>query len=59
MQFDGPVEAGMQGNRRAAPETVRHEMDPAGATGILTLRCLEASDRWDEIFTQPGATTAA
>jgi len=25
-----------------------------GAAGILTLRCLEASGRWDEIWTQPG-----
>jgi hypothetical protein len=25
-----------------------------GAVGILTLRCLEASGRWEEIWTQPG-----
>jgi hypothetical protein len=31
----------------------------AGATGILTLRCLEASDRWEEILTQPSKTPAA
>jgi hypothetical protein len=30
-----------------------------GATGILALRCLEASDRWEEILTQPGQATAA
>ena len=24
-----------------------------GATGILTLRCQEASGRWDQIWTQP------
>ena len=30
-----------------------------GATGILTLRCLQASDRWEEILTQPGQTPAA
>jgi hypothetical protein len=30
-----------------------------GAAGILTLRCLEASDRWEQILTQPGQTTAA
>ncbi len=30
-----------------------------GATGILTLRCLEASDRWEEILTQPGQIPAA
>jgi hypothetical protein len=31
----------------------------AGATGILTLRCLEASDRWEEILPQAGETPAA
>ena len=30
-----------------------------GATGILTLRCLEASGRWDEIRTQPGSQAPA
>jgi hypothetical protein len=25
-----------------------------GAYGILTLRCLDASDRWEETWTQPG-----
>jgi hypothetical protein len=30
-----------------------------GATGILALRCLEASDRWEEILTRPGQPTAA
>ena len=30
-----------------------------GAAGILTLRCLEASDRWEQILTQPGQITAA
>ncbi len=30
-----------------------------GATGILTLRCLQASDRWEEILTRAGHTTAA
>jgi len=30
-----------------------------GATGILTLRCLDASDRWEEILTPPADTTAA
>ncbi len=28
----------------------------AGAYGILTLRCLDASDRWEETWTQPGQT---
>jgi len=31
----------------------------AGATGILTLRCLEASDRWEEILTSPVHQPAA
>jgi hypothetical protein len=31
----------------------------AGATGILTLRCLQASNRWEELLTKPGHTTAA
>jgi hypothetical protein len=30
-----------------------------GATGILTLRCQEASGRWDEIWPQPHSRTAA
>ena len=30
-----------------------------GATGILTLRCLEASDRWEEIWQQPPNQTSA
>jgi hypothetical protein len=31
----------------------------AGATGILTLRCPQASDRWEQILIQPGQTPAA
>jgi hypothetical protein len=31
----------------------------AGATGILTLRCLEASDRWEQILPKPHPTPAA
>jgi len=30
-----------------------------GAAGILTLRCLQASDRWDEIPANPGQAPAA
>jgi hypothetical protein len=30
-----------------------------GATGILTLRCLQASDRWDQILAHPAETPAA
>ena len=29
----------------------------SGATGILTLRCLEASDRWEQIRAQPSHTS--
>ena len=29
-----------------------------GATGILTLRCHQASDRWDQIWPQPHNQTA-
>ena len=29
-----------------------------GATGILTLRCQQASGRWDQIWTQPHNQTA-
>jgi hypothetical protein len=31
----------------------------AGATGILTLRCLQASDRWEQILTPASETPAA
>ncbi len=31
----------------------------AGAYGILTLRCLQASDRWEQTWTQPGSPGAA
>jgi len=30
-----------------------------GATGILTLRCLQASGRWEQIPAQPGQKPAA
>jgi len=31
----------------------------AGAEGILTLRCQQASDRWEEIWRQPHNQTGA
>jgi hypothetical protein len=31
----------------------------AGATGILTLRCLEASNRWEEVMAHPAQSPAA
>jgi hypothetical protein len=30
----------------------------AGATGIATLRCLDAGHRWDEIWKRPRSQTA-
>jgi hypothetical protein len=30
-----------------------------GAAGILALRCLEGSGRWEEILIEPGGTPAA
>jgi hypothetical protein len=30
----------------------------AGATGIATLRCLDAGHRWDEIWQRPRSQTA-
>ncbi len=30
-----------------------------GATGILALRCRQASNRWEELLTQPGGIPAA
>jgi hypothetical protein len=32
---------------------------PAGAYGILTLRCLQTSNRWEEAWTEPGRPGAA
>jgi hypothetical protein len=31
----------------------------SGAAGILTLRCLQASHRWEQILTKPSETPAA
>ena len=44
--------SGMQSHRRAAPQTVRHAMDPPRRHGILTLRCLDATQRHKD-RTQP------
>jgi hypothetical protein len=55
----GVVEAGVQADRQAAPETVRQRWTLNGAYGILALRCLEASHRWDEIWNQPCQAGAA
>jgi hypothetical protein len=50
----GAVEAGCKAivGQRCKLSGMRWSL--AGATGILTLRCLEASDRWEEIPTPPG-----
>ena len=54
MQFDGPVEAGCIAivGQRCKLSGMRWTL--AGAYGILTLRCLEASDRWEQTWAEPG-----
>jgi hypothetical protein len=55
----GAVEAGCKAvvGQRLKLSGMRWSMP--GAPGILTLRCLEASNRWEEILTQPRETPAA
>jgi hypothetical protein len=55
----GAVEAGRKAivARRLKPSGMRWTQ--AGATGILALRCLQASNRWEEILTQPTSSPAA
>jgi hypothetical protein len=50
----GAVEAGCKAivAQRCKLSGMRWTLD--GAYGILTLRCLDASDRWEETWTQPG-----
>ena len=48
----------LQSDRRPALQTVRHAMDLAGAYGILTLRCLDASDRREQTWAGPGHAAA-
>jgi len=55
----GVVEAGCKSIVRQRLKLAGMKWSIAGATGILTLRCLDASDRWDEICTQPGSNTPA
>jgi len=38
---------------RPTPETIRHALDPRRATGFATLRCKDASHRWDQICRRP------
>jgi hypothetical protein len=55
----GAVEAGCKAvvGQRLKLSGMRWSMP--GAAGILTLRCLEASNRWEEILTHPRETPAA
>ena len=55
----GAVEAGCKAVVGQRPKLSGIRWTEHGATGILALRCLEASNRWEEILTQPGQTTAA
>ena len=54
----GAVEAGCKVHRRQRLKLSGMRWTLAGADGILTLRCLDASDRWEETWTQPGRPTA-
>jgi hypothetical protein len=55
----GAVEAGCKSIAGQRLKLSGMRWTQAGATGILTLRCLQASDRWEEILTQPARTTVA
>ena len=55
----GAVEAGCKAIVAQRLKLSGMRWTQAGATGILTLRCLQASDRWEEILAQPGKTPAA
>jgi hypothetical protein len=55
----GAVEAGCKSIAGQRLKLSGMRWTQPGATGILTLRCLQASDRWEEILTQPAHTTAA
>jgi hypothetical protein len=55
----GGVEAGCKAiaGQRCKLSGMRWSQD--GAAGIFTLRCMEASSRWEEIWIQPCQTPAA
>jgi hypothetical protein len=55
----GAVEAGCKSIAGQRLKLSGMRWTQPGATGILTLRCLQASDRWEEILTPPRRTTAA
>jgi len=55
----GAVEAGCKSIAGQRCKLSGMRWTVAGATGILTLRCLEASDRWEEIPAPHSQTPAA
>ena len=58
-QYEDPVEAGCKAiiGQRLKLSGMRWSVP--GAAGILTLRCLQASGRWEEILTQPRSQAPA
>lgn len=59
MQFDSPIEAGCKAIVAQRCKLSGMKWSLAGAYGILTLRCLEASDRWEQTWTEPRTPGAA
>ena len=55
----GAVEAGCKAIVAQRLKLSGMKWSVPGAYGILTLRCLDASDRWGEIWTPPGQVPAA
>jgi hypothetical protein len=49
----GAVEAGCKAIIGQRPRLSGMRWSQPGATGILTLRCQQASGRWEEIWQQP------
>lgn len=59
MQFDGPFEAGCKSVIGQRLKLSGMRWTEQGATGILTLRCHQASNRWDQIWLPPHNQTPA
>jgi len=55
---NGDIHCALRGRPRPAPGRKAREREP-GATGIRTLRCQEASNRWEQIWPQPHNQTGA
>jgi hypothetical protein len=55
----GAVEAGCKAIVRQRPKLAGMRWSVLGVYGIVTLRCLDASDRWEEIWIQPGGQSPA